>query len=62
MFVAEGNAAVCEFAAFRRRSPLEYGLAWRAATDTGRIRAFAESAVEMVRRQGDPGDACAECR
>ncbi|MEU8547747.1 LysR family transcriptional regulator [Streptomyces roseoverticillatus] len=41
---------------------LEYGLVWRASADTGRIRAFAEAAVETVRRQGGPGDVCAECR
>ncbi|MFI0221497.1 hypothetical protein [Streptomyces lydicus] len=42
--------------------PLEYGLVWQAAADTGRIRAFAEAAVQTVRRQGGPGDVCAECR
>ncbi|WUX64284.1 LysR substrate-binding domain-containing protein [Streptomyces sp. NBC_01431] len=30
--------------------PLEYGLVWQAAADTHRIRAFAETAVEVVRR------------
>ncbi|GGT85153.1 LysR family transcriptional regulator [Streptomyces violascens] len=42
--------------------PLEYGLVWRATVDTGRIRAFAEAAVETVRQQGGPRDVCAECR
>lgn len=43
--------------------PLEYGLVWRTATETGRIRAFAEAATEAVRRHGGrPDTVCGACR
>ncbi|MEU7134989.1 LysR substrate-binding domain-containing protein [Streptomyces sp. NPDC046261] len=42
--------------------PLEYGLVWRAAAGTGRVRAFAEMAAEVVQRQNGPTNVCAACR
>ncbi|KAA6212013.1 LysR family transcriptional regulator [Streptomyces albofaciens JCM 4342] len=42
--------------------PLEYGLTWRTATETSRIRAFGEAAAEVVRRDNGPARVCAECR
>ncbi|MFH8406998.1 LysR family transcriptional regulator [Streptomyces sp. NPDC018019] len=43
-------------------APLEYGLIWRSATETSRIRAFGEAATEVVRRGNGPAMVCAECR
>ncbi|MFD7165427.1 LysR family transcriptional regulator [Streptomyces violascens] len=47
---------------FTDAPPLEYGLVWRTAVETGRVRAFARAAVEVVEKQGGPRGVCGECR
>ncbi|MGK5630314.1 LysR family transcriptional regulator [Streptomyces sp. URMC 123] len=42
--------------------PLEYGLIWRAAAHTDRVRAFATAAADLVRHDNGPANVCAPCR
>ncbi|MEV6672192.1 hypothetical protein AB0M78_18650, partial [Streptomyces sp. NPDC051162] len=58
-YYARPNIAYVPFA---DAPPLEYGLVWRTAAETGRVRAFADAAAEVVRKQGGPGGVCGECR
>ncbi|GGX25459.1 LysR family transcriptional regulator [Streptomyces noursei] len=58
-YYARPNIAYVPFA---EAPPLEYGLVWRAATETARIRAFAGAAEEVVRQQNGPEQVCSECR
>ncbi|MGW1867746.1 LysR family transcriptional regulator [Streptomyces mauvecolor] len=47
---------------FTDAPPLEYGLVWRTAVETGRVRAFTDAAVAVVGKQGGPAGVCGECR
>jgi hypothetical protein len=39
---------------FRDAPPLEWGLIWRASGATGRVRAFEQTARDVVQAQGGP--------